>query len=394
MHESDRESLRVSRLGIGMLALLAAAACSQSNVTRESAGDVDLASRGAESTESLTDRVWLGVVPPPGALPSPPTASAQPTSEMRAVLDQFAAFGAPPLAQSSPANARKAPSPTDAVMALLASRNQPVPAPMVAISHVTIPGPHGKMLARVYTPQGSGPFPVVVYFHGGGWVIANLNTYEPSAKALADAAGAVVVSVAYHQAPTHRFPAAANDAFAAYQWVLDSAVRVNGDPNRVAVAGESAGGNLATVVSMMARDRNLRLPVHQLLIYPVTSYNLDSPSYILNADAKPLGKAGMHWFFDKYLSNQADTDNPYAIPLAAENLSGLPPATIINAQIDPLLWDGEEYARRLRAANVPVEQRTFAGVTHEFFGMGAVVPEAREAVQMAGTRLRSAFAGQ
>ncbi len=176
--------------------------------------------------------------------------------------------------------------------------------------------------------------------------------------------------------------------------MLDSAARVNGGPNRVAVAGESAGGNLATVVSMMARDRNVRLPVHQLLIYPVASYNLDSPSYIANANAKPLGKAGMHWFFDKYLTSQADTDNPYAIPLAAENLTGLPPATIINAQIDPLLWDGEEYARRLRAANVPVEQRTFAGVTHEFFGMGAVLPEAREAMQLAGMRLKSAFAGQ
>ncbi len=207
MHLLEKESSRVSRLGIGMLALLASAACTHSNMTRESAGDVDLANRRAESPQSLIDRVWLGVVPPPGPMPDAPASSpARATAEMQAVLDQLAAFGAPPLAESSPANAREAPSPTDAVMALLASRNQPVPASMVAISHVTIPGPNGKMLARVYTPQGSGPFPVVVFFHGGGWVIANLNTYEPSAKALADASGAVVVSVAYHQAPTHRFP--------------------------------------------------------------------------------------------------------------------------------------------------------------------------------------------
>ncbi len=395
MHDFNRIRSRASRFVTGSFALLVGAGCAQGTTSRVSGGEVDLMNTRAESTQPLVDRVWLGVVPPPSAMGNAPaTPPGQPTTEMQAVLDQFAAFGAPPLAESSPANARQAPSPTDAVMALLASRMQPAPAPMVTTSHVTIPGPHGKMLARVYTPQGSGPFPVVVYYHGGGWVIANLNTYEPSAKAIAEASGAVVVSVAYHQAPTHRFPAAANDAFAAYQWVLDSAAKVNGDPSRVAVAGESAGGNLAAVVSMMARDRNVSLPVHQLLIYPVASYDLDSPSYVENANAKPLGKAGMHWFFDKYLTSQEDTKNPYAIPLAAENLSGLPPATIINAQIDPLRWDGEELARRLRAANVPVEQRTFEGVTHEFFGMGAVLPEAREAVQMAGTRLKIAFARQ
>jgi acetyl esterase len=175
--------------------------------------------------------------------------------------------------------------------------------------------------------------------------------------------------------------------------VLNNAASINGDPKRVAVGGESAGGNLAAVVSMMARDKGVKLPVHQLLVYPITSFNFESPSYTENANAHPLSKGAMQWFLDKYMRSAADAQNPYLIPING-NLKGLPPATIINAQIDPLRWDGEEYARRLQAAGVPVLQHTYPGVTHEFFGMGAVVPEAKDAVNMAATALKRAYGTQ
>ena len=367
-------------------ALFGAAACS-STTMHTSTGDVDL----MPMNKPQVDIVELGVVPVRMGPADAPMPSAMPAPEMKEVLDMLASFGAPPIEKSSPANAREAPTPKDAVMGVMAMKGQPPAVEMVGdITHKVIPGPGGDLLARVYTPKGSGPFPVLVYYHGGGWVIANLDAYDASARALTNAANAVVVSLAYRQAPTHKFPAAADDAFAAYQWALNNAASINGDPNKVAVGGESAGGNLAAVVSMMARDKGVKLPVHQLLVYPITSFNLESPSYRENANAKPLSKGAMQWFFDKYMRSAADAQNPYLIPLDGK-LEGLPPATIINAQIDPLRWDGEEYARRLQAAGVPVMQRTYPGVTHEFFGMGAVVPEARDAVNMAATALKRAF---
>lgn len=376
-------------LMMAVATLFGAAACSQTRM-QTSSGDVDL----MPMNKPQVDVVELGVVPVrmgSGDLATPP---AMPTPAMKEVLDMLGSFGAPPIEKSSPANAREAPTPKDAVMGVLAMKQQPPAVEMVgSVTHKVIPGPGGDLLTRVYTPKGSGPFPVLVYYHGGGWVIADLDAYDASARALTNAAGAVVVSVAYRQAPTHKFPAAADDAFAAYQWALDNAASIDGDPNKVAVGGESAGGNLAAVVAMMARDKGVKLPVHQLLVYPITSFNLDSPSYRENANAHPLSKGAMQWFFDKYMRSAADAKNPYLAPLDG-NLKGLPPATIINAQIDPLRWDGEEYARRLQAAGVPVMQHTYPGVTHEFFGMGAVVPEAKDAVNMAATALKRAFGEQ
>jgi acetyl esterase len=198
----------------------------------------------------------------------------------------------------------------------------------------------------------------MMYYHGGGFVIADTKVYEASPRALAKMANAIMVSVDYRQAPEHKFPAAPNDAYAAYQWTLEHAKEFNGDPMRVAVGGESAGGNLATVVSMMARDKKVALPVHQLLVYPVVNDDMNTPSYQRNANAKPLNKAMMAWFFKHY---GGDPKSPYALPMKADSLKGLPPATIVAAEIDPLLSEGKAYADKLKKDGVPVELQGIHG---------------------------------
>ncbi|RYY72481.1 MAG: alpha/beta hydrolase, partial [Proteobacteria bacterium] len=186
----------------------------------------------------------------------------------------------------------------------------------------------------------------------------------------------------------HKFPTQTEDAFAAYQWALANAKSINGDPMRVAVAGESAGGNLATVVSMMAMEKKIQMPVHQLLVYPVVNDDMNNESYKKNANAKPLNKAMMTWFFKHY---GADPKSPYALPMKAASLKGLPAATVITAEIDPLMTEGKAYADRLKKEGVTVNYRHFTGVTHEFFGMDAVVPKAKEAQQFAADELTKAF---
>ncbi|MFN8445898.1 MAG: alpha/beta hydrolase fold domain-containing protein [Caldilineaceae bacterium] len=318
-----------------------------------------------------------------------------PITEMQAVLDAFASFGLPLIAEQSARNARTFPTAGDAVVALLASRGESTaPQPVGAISHRVIPSsaPDGTVL-RILTPGGAGPFPVVVYYHGGGWVIAGLDAYEASARALVNAANCIVVMVDYRQSPEARFPAALNDSYDAFQWVVANAADLNGDPTRVAVAGESVGGNLATEVALLARDRGTTPPVYQLLIYPVTQLvSTNTPSYVAYADAAPLNQAMMPWFATRYLADPAAASDPYASPLLVDDLSGLPPATLITAGIDPLQSEGAAYAARLQEAGVPVVYQNFAGVTHEFFGMGAVLPEAQDAVALAADGLQSAFA--
>lgn len=343
--------------------------------------------------------------PAPGATPGTPMAEATPSAsplaglplnpDMQAVLEQLLAFGAPSYASVTPAQARELPLPADGVVAVLAQRGEAAtPEPVAGIDHRVLPGPAPEgVLVRTYTPEGSGPFPVIVYFHGGGWVIASLDAYDASARALANAAGAIVVSVAYRQAPEHPFPAAMDDAYAATQWVLQNAAEIGGDPARVAVAGESAGGNLATVVCLRARNEGGMLPIHQLMVYPVVDNVFDTPSYQEWANAFPLNRPLMEWFWQNYLASPDQGDNPYAAPIQAQDLAGLPVATMIAAQIDPLVSEGQNYAEQLRAAGVPVEYQMYEGVTHEFFGMGAVVPQAQEAVAFAAERLQSAFSG-
>jgi acetyl esterase len=321
----------------------------------------------------------------------PMTAKSTPDPDMAGVLKELAELAPKPIPTLSPNEARKQPTPADAVKAYLKDKDMKASPEKVAdVDNRSIDGPGGNIKIRVYTPEGKGPFPVIVYYHGGGFVIADLDTYDSTPRALANAAQAVVVSSHYRQGPEHKFPAAHEDAFAAYKWVLANADKIKGDPTRVAVAGESAGGNLASAVCLMARTQNVAMPVHQLLVYPVTDNDMNTPSYQENANAKPLDKPMMAWFFEN-AAKPTDAQDPRLALLKKADVKGLPPATIITAQIDPLRSEGQAYAEKLKAAGVPVNYRNFEGVTHEFFGMGAAVPKAKEAVTFAAADLTKAF---
>lgn len=314
------------------------------------------------------------------------------TKDMQKVLEALASLDGKPIETLTPEEARKQPTPADAVKKVMQQQGKSTaPDASVTVKHMMVPGPLGDIPVHIYTPTGAGPFPVMVYFHGGGFVIADTKTYDASPRALAKGANAIMVAVDYHLAPEHKFPAAPNDAYAAYLWVLQHAKEFNGDPMRVAVGGESAGGNLAAVVSLMARDKNAKLPLHQLLIYPVVDNDMNNESYKINAKAKPLNKAMMQWFF-KYYATPQDGTNPYALPMKASSLKGLPSATVITDEIDPLRSEGKAYAERLKKDGVAVVERDYPGVTHEFFGMGAVVPEAKQAEDFAVAELKKAFA--
>jgi acetyl esterase/lipase len=213
---------------------------------------------------------------------------------------------------------------------------------------------------RIYAPRGAGPFPVIVYTHGGGWVIATNDTYDSSARALCNAVGAVVMSVEYRKAPEHRFPAAHEDAYTAYVWALANAAEIDGDPHRIALAGESAGANLAISTAVIARDRGVRMPAHILAVYPIADGNTDSESYEENADAKPLNRPMMQWFLNHYLRGAMDAGHPL-ISLIHADLHGLPPVTLIAAEIDPLRSDSDHLYDRLRDSGVPVKYHLYKG---------------------------------
>lgn len=320
-------------------------------------------------------------------------ATSTPDPEMKAVLDALASLGGKPIETLSPAEARKQPTPADAVKKVLQQHGKSsAPEPVGNVENRTIPGPGGQIPIRIYWPkEGAAPFPVIFYIHGGGWVIADLDTYDSSARALTNAAQAIVVSTHYRQAPEHQYPAAHDDTFAAYQWAVKNAASIKGDASRVALAGESAGGNMAAVVSIRARDRQAPMPVHQVLVYPVAGTDMNTESYRENANAKPLNKAMMEWFAKHYLGESAATGNPEINLSTRSDLKGVPPTTIITADIDPLRSEGQMLAKALENAGVQVTSRNFEGSTHEFFGMGAVVPDAKEAVAFAAGELKKAF---
>ncbi len=310
--------------------------------------------------------------------------------EMLAVIEKLDSLSGPtPPHKLTPAEVRKAPSFKEAMLAVMQKYNIPAPyANVDTTSKIVSPG----LKVRIYTPQGAtGTLPVIVYYHGGGWVIANLDTYDASQRALAAKTNAILVGVAYRQGPENKFPAAHDDSFAAYQWVLKNAASFNGDPKRVAVAGESAGGGLAAAVSIMARDKGVQAPKHQLLVYPIAGYDMNTPSYQQHTKSKPLYKDFMGWFFTNYLRSPTDGKNPMIDLVNAPNLKNLPPATVIGAEIDPLMSEGKTYADKLQAAGVPVTYKLYSNVTHEFFGMGAVVPQAEEAENLAANELKNAL---
>jgi acetyl esterase len=309
--------------------------------------------------------------------------AAQPNADMSKVLNELQNKKGKPIENLTAKEARKQPTPTDAVKALMKSQNIKADKTGFAkIDDIKIDGADGKLSARVYQPEGDTVMPLIVYFHGGGWVIADKDVYDASARAIAKQAKAIVLSVDYREAPEHKFPAAHEDAFAAYKWALTNAQKLNADPKKVAVAGESAGGNLAVNVSIRARDAGIQMPVHELIVYPIAGSDMNTVSYQENASAKPLSKPMMGWFMKNYL-NSMDEAKDKRIDLVNANLKGLPPTTIITAQIDPLRSEGKELSDRMKAAGVDVDYKNYDGVTHEFFGMADVLPAAREAQSFA-----------
>ena len=313
------------------------------------------------------------------------------TDPMAVVIEKLVSYNDPPLVTLSAPEARKQHSPADAAMDVMKEHNLQAPPNNVDTTGMDIPVEGGKIHLRIYTPKtGKATYPVIVYYHGGGWVIANLDTYNASAQGLANQVEAVIVSVAYRQAPEHKFPTAHNDSYAAYAWTVENAASIKGDPKKISLVGESAGGNLACAVSMMARDKSLQLPVYQVLVYPIAGYDFTTPSYMESDSVKPLNAGLMKWFFDKYLNNSSDGMNPL-ISLVTADLKGLPPTTIIGAQYDPLRSEGKTLADNLKNAGVEVKYQLYNGTTHEFFGMAAVVPEAKKAQAMAASDLKAAF---
>ena len=303
--------------------------------------------------------------------------------QARAVLDQMAEAGGPPINKLSVSEARQA----SAALAAM----QGLPEPVGSIEDRTLHGPGGDLQVRIYAPSGNGPFPVLMYFHGGGWVIGDIESSDGLCRILTNAAGCIVVSVDYRLAPEHPFPAAADDAYHATLWAATHASSFGGDPSRIAVCGDSAGGNLAAVVAQIARDRGKPAIGFQLLIYPITDAACDTPSYSENAEGYFLTRDAMQWFWHHYVQNDADRNHPYASPLRAGNLAGLPAALVITAEFDPLRDEGERYAERMRAAGTPVQLTRYDGMIHGFFAMSAIIDPGRTAIRQSAAALRTAF---
>ncbi|MBV8773500.1 MAG: alpha/beta hydrolase, partial [Deltaproteobacteria bacterium] len=257
----------------------------------------------------------------------------------------------------------------------------------------SIPSPGGPIPIRVYTPAGVPPFGVLVYFHGGGWVIGNIAMTDQPCRLLANASGCMVVSVEYRLAPEHKFPAAPEDCYTATKWVYDKAQSLNVDPRRIAVGGTSAGATLAAAVALMGRDRGGPHIAYQLLVYPATTTDLSTSSHTQFAKDNYyiLSRADMEWFWGHYLARDEDRSNPYACPAYAKTLTGLPPAFVITAEYDPLRDEGEAYAVRLSEEGVSTILKRYDGVTHGFFGMPELLEKAKVAIQDAAVALRNAI---
>jgi acetyl esterase len=313
-------------------------------------------------------------------------------ADMRKVLDKLTELGARPVEGLTPAEARRQPTPADAVKAVMEAEGRKTPQPALTTRDITYDGATGPLAARLYAPEQrlalGDRVPLIVYFHGGGWVIGDIAAYAASAQGLAANTPAMVLSVEYRKAPEHPLPAAHDDALAAWRWALANAAELGADPSRVAVAGESAGGNLAINVAIRARAEGLPAPAHMVLIYPVASATMDTASNSKHVNAAPLSKAGMEWFLDKAVTSD---QGRAAVDVLKADLAGLPPATIITAEIDPLQSDGQRLAQALRRAGAEVRHQGYDGVTHEFFGMAPYVSDAVTAQEFVAGRLREAF---
>lgn len=305
-------------------------------------------------------------------------------STVRALLETMEAERGPALETLSPVDARQA-----AIDGLQVSGG--TAEPVASIENLRIPGPVGEIPIRVYTPNTAAPRPAMLYFHGGGWVVCDLDTHNVVCTAIANRAGAVVVAVDYRLSPEHKFPAAVTDCYAATVWVAANAERLGIDPKRISVGGDSAGGNLGAVISLRSRDERGPAIALQVLVYPVTDLStFETPSYREFAEDHHLTKAEMEWFRGHYLACPEDGLNPHASPLLAQDLHGLPPALVITAECDPLRDEGEAYAKRLEQAGVPVTCTRYEGMIHPFFSLSGAIPRALDAIQQVADAVRTA----
>jgi acetyl esterase len=304
------------------------------------------------------------------------------------VLDLIKEAGRPPMQTLTPAEAREVSAKSRAVL-------QPPPPEVAAVEDLTCPGPSGEIRLRHYRGLGTAPeavLPALVYFHGGGWVIGDLDSHDQVCRTLANAAQCAVVAVDYRMAPEHVFPAAVNDSAAAYAWVVGNAAALRIDPQRIAVGGDSAGGNLATVVSIMARDGAFPLPCFQWLVYPATDLTASLPSYERMADGPfVLTTPTMKWFRDHYLSEPAQQYDWRASPLRAASLAGLPPALVLTCHWDPLCDEGILYAQRLGSEGVLVQHVHMNDQMHAFLTMGRFIGASDMAIRHAALALRDVW---
>ena len=301
--------------------------------------------------------------------------------EIRSLLEGIAAEGGPAMETLSAAEAREA----SGGLEQLAGDAEPV----ARIENRTIPGRAGEIPVRIYFPDGDGPFPGVVFLHGGGWVVGDLDSHDNVCRAICKRAGAVVVSVHYRLAPEHRFPAALEDSVDATAWVADNCAALGIDPRRLVIAGDSAGGNMATVVAAKARDAKGPAVALQILVYPVTDLSgSETASYREFAEEHFLTRALMDWFADHYVPSAEDRTTPDASPAFITDLSGLPPALVITAECDPLRDEGEAYAERMRDHGVPVTLTRYEGMIHPFVNFFGVTSSAHKAVDEIAAAIR------
>ncbi|NMH97186.1 alpha/beta hydrolase [Pseudonocardia acidicola] len=303
-------------------------------------------------------------------------------AQAQGLLDAMAAQGMKGFDEMTVPEAR------DAGLAFIGLQGEPED--IAEVYDRTVPGPAGEIPVRVYKPAGAGPHPVIVYFHGGGWVIGDIEVADKPCRTLSNVANCAVVSVGYRKAPEHTYPAAPEDCYAATKWVAENAGELGLDASRVAVAGDSAGGNLAAVVAQMAKQNGGPALVYQLLIYPAVDAGGEYPSRVENGEGYLLTKGAMDWFYGHYLENPNQAEEPRVSPIRGD-LSGLPPATVITAGYDPLRDEGNAYAAALADAGVTVEHLENPTMIHGFFWMLGAIEHTRGVYDQAGAHLRAAF---
>lgn len=300
------------------------------------------------------------------------------------VVDTIAALNLKPIKDSTPAEAR------ESMRTRTAGLGPVEDVPAVADHRVPVEG--GEITVRLYAPAGVGPHPVLVFYHGGGWVIGDLYTHDGLCRSIVNAAGCAVASVDYRLAPEFKFPVAVEDSYTALKWVAANGPRLGLDSARLAVGGDSAGGNLAAVMALLARDRRGPRILLQVLVYPVTNHDFGTPSYAENATGYVLTTEDMRWFWRHYLSREEQGQEVTASPLRAKSLADLPPALVMTAGCDPLRDEGDAYAARLRDAGVPVTLTPYPGMFHGFVRMTRILDQARAALDEVATALRKALA--